>query len=108
MQESQQQSQSDDQVMDEIQWASEEIDLALEEEVANNETTCGTARYKRSKHKGRRNIDKANAFVTSDGSYLCGKCGRPVGSHNNPRNLARDFKRRHSLCFEKSEEPYLK
>ena len=108
MQESQQQSQSDDQVMDEIQWASEEIDLALEEEVANNETTCGTARDKRSKHKRRRNIDKANAFVTSDGSYLCGKCGRSVGSNDNYHNLVRAFERHHLECFRKSEDLYLK
>ena len=58
--------------MDEIQLSSEEIELRLAEEIADNETTRATAREEPSQRKRRKNIDKHNAEVDIDGYNLCG------------------------------------
>ena len=53
--------------MDEIQLSSEEIELTLAEEIADNETTHATAREEPSQRKRRKRVDKHNAEVDIDG-----------------------------------------
>ena len=71
--------------MDEIQLSSEEIELTLAEEIADNETTRATAREEPSQRRIR--------------------IGRNVSLQTKPHNLPRDFIRHHNSCIREGETP---